>query len=287
MDRWKRSVLAEFIVFFILLSFNNSIILAFISILAHEGMHILVAKRKGCKFNDIQIHIYGTSAQFANIDELNKIEKLQIYLSGPFANFIIICIFWCIGFASNNILIDKMININISLLFFNLLPAYPLDGARVLEILLSQKILYRRANDIISKISYTIGVILLVIFIIVFAYSGVINVSILIASIAICLITRSEEKSAMYILMGNIFVKRNKLLRNKYIENKSISVYYKQGLANVMSMVDKNRFNIFYVLDDDLKVVFIMNEDELIEALKLYGNITLEEYFGLRNKDGY
>ena len=287
MDRWKRSVLAEFIVFFILLSFNNSIILAFISILAHEGMHILVAKRKGCKFNDIQIHIYGTSAQFANIDELNKKEKLQIYLSGPFANFIIICIFWCIGFASNNILIDKMININISLLFFNLLPAYPLDGARVLEILLSQKILYRRANDIISKISYTIGVILLVIFIIVFAYSGVINVSILIASIAICLITRSEEKSAMYLLMGNIFVKRNKLLRNKYIENKSISVYYKQGLANVMSMVDKNRFNIFYVLDDDLKVVFIMNEDELIEALKLYGNITLEEYFGLRNKDGY
>ena len=286
MDRWKRSVLAEFIVFFILLSFNNSIILAFISILAHEGMHILVAKRKGCKFNDIQIHIYGTSAQFANIDELNKKEKLQIYLSGPFANFIIICIFWCIGFASNNILIDKMININISLIFFNLLPAYPLDGARVLEILLSQKILYRRANDIISKISYTIGVILLVIFIIVFAYSGVINVSILIASIAICLITRSEEKSAMYILMGNIFVKRNKLLRNKYIENKSISVYYKQGLANVMSMVDKNRFNIFYVLDDDLKVVFIMNEDELIEALKLYGNITLEEYFGLRNKDG-
>ena len=287
MDRWKRSVLAEFIVFFILLSFSNSIILAFISILAHEGMHILVAKRKGCKFNHIQIHIYGTSAQFANIDELNKKEKLQIYLSGPFANFIIICIFWCIGFASNNILIDKMININISLLFFNLLPAYPLDGARVLEILLSQKILYRRANDIISKISYTIGVILLVIFIIVFAYSGVINVSILIASIAICLITRSEEKSAMYILMGNIFVKRNKLLRNKYIENKSISVYYKQGLANVMSMVDKNRFNIFYVLDDDLKVVFIMNEDELIEALKLYGNITLEEYFGLRNKDGY
>ena len=287
MDRWKRSVLAEFIVFFILLSFNNPIILAFISILAHEGMHILVAKRKGCKFNDIQIHIYGTSAQFANIDELNKKEKLQIYLSCPFANFIIICIFWCIGFASNNILIDKMININISLLFFNLLPAYPLDGARVLEILLSQKILYRRANDIISKISYTIGVILLVIFIIVFAYSGVINVSILIASIAICLITRSEEKSAMYILMGNIFVKRNKLLRNKYIENKSISVYYKQGLANVMSMVDKNRFNIFYVLDDDLKVVFIMNEDELIEALKLYGNITLEEYFGLRNKDGY
>ena len=88
----------------------------------------------------------------------------------------------------------------------------------------------------------------------------------------------------MYILMGNIFMKRNKLLRNDYIENKSISVYYKLGLANVMSIIDKNRFNTFYVLNDDLKVLFIMHEDELIEALKLYGNITLEEYFDRRDE---
>ena len=46
-----------------------------------------------------------------------------------------------------------------------------------------------------------------------------------------------------------------------------------------MTIIDKNRFNSFYVLDDDLKLLFIMHEDELIEALKLYGNITLEEYF--------
>ena len=84
--------------------------------------------------------------------------------------------------------------------------------------------------------------------------------------------------------MGNIFVNRNKLLRNKYIENKSISVYYKLGLANVMAIIDKNRFNSFYVLDDDLRLLFIMHEDELIEALKLYGNITLEEYFDMRNE---
>ena len=82
--------------------------------------------------------------------------------------------------------------------------------------------------------------------------------------------------------MRNIFVKRNKLLRNKYIENKSISVYYKLGLINVMAIIDKNRFNSFYILDDDLKLLFIMHEDELIEALKLYGNITLEEYFNIR-----
>ncbi|MDO5780142.1 MAG: site-2 protease family protein [Clostridium sp.] len=283
MNRWKKSVLAEIILFFILLSLNKSIILAFISIFLHEISHIVVAKRNGCKFNNFKIHIYGTNAEFINIDELSKKEKIQIYLAGPCMNLAITFIFFLVGLIINNSIIDKIININLSLLFFNILPAYPLDGSRILETILSEKILYKKVNDIISKISYIIAMFLITITLIVFIYSKSLNVSLIVAAIIICLITKGEKKSAMYILMRNIFVKRNKLLRNKYIENKSISVYYKLGLINVMAIIDKNRFNSFYILDDDLKLLFIMHEDELIEALKLYGNITLEEYFNIRS----
>lgn len=283
MNRWKKSVLAEIILFFILLSLNKSIILAFISIFLHEISHIVVAKRNGCKFNNFKIHIYGTNAEFINIDELSKKEKIQIYLAGPCMNLAIAFIFFLVGLIINNSIIDKIININLSLLFFNILPAYPLDGSRILETILSEKILYKKVNDIISKISYIIAIFLITITLIAFIYSKSLNVSLIVAAIIICLITKGEKKSAMYILMRNIFVKRNKLLRNKYIENKSISVYYKLGLINVMAIIDKNRFNSFYILDDDLKLLFIMHEDELIEALKLYGNITLEEYFNIRS----
>lgn len=284
MDRWKKSVLAEIILFFILLSLNKSIILAFISIFLHEISHIVVAKKNGCKFNNFKIHIYGTSAEFINIDELSKKEKIQIYLAGPCMNLAIACIFFFVGLIINNSMVDKIININLNLLLFNVLPAYPLDGSRVLEIILSEKILYKEVTDIISKISYMIALGLIAIFLIIFIYNKGINISLIIAAIIIYLITIGEKKSAKYILMGNIFVKRNKLLRNKYIENKSISVYYEMGLANAMAIIDKNRFNSFYVLDDDLRLLFIMHEDELIEALKLYGNITLEEYFNIKNK---
>ena len=196
----------------------------------------------------------------------------------------IACIFFFVGLIINNSIVYKIININLSLLVFNILPAYPLDGSRILEIILSEKILYKKVTDIISKISYIVAIGLIAIVFILFIYNKTLNISLVIAAIIIYLITRSEKKSAMYILMGNIFMKRNKLLRNDYIENKSISVYYKLGLANVMSIIDKNRFNTFYVLNDDLKVLFIMHEDELIEALKLYGNITLEEYFDRRDE---
>ena len=82
----------------------------------------------------------------------------------------------------------------------------------------------------------------------------------------------------MYITMGNIVKKRRKLLKDNYIENKNISVYYKQGLVNVLALVDRNKFNTFYILDDDMKLIYILYEDELIEALKSYGNMTVEEY---------
>ena len=100
----------------------------------------------------------------------------------------------------------------------------------------------------------------------------------LIGAIIIIYITRMEESTSMYITMGNIVKKRKKILKDNYIENKSISVYYKQGLVNVLALVDRNKFNTFYILDDDMKLIHVLHEDELIEALKIYGNMTLEEY---------
>lgn len=62
-------------------------------------------------------------------------------------------------------------------------------------------------------------------------------------------------------------------------------MYYKKGLVNVLSLVDKNKFNSFYILNDDMELISIIHEDELIKALKDYGNITLEEYVQLKKKN--
>ena len=83
--------------------------------------------------------------------------------------------------------------------------------------------------------------------------------------------------------MGNVFKKRSNIIRNGFIENRTISVYYKQGLVKLLTYIDKNRFNSFYVLDDDMKLIYVLNEDELVEALKIYGNISLEDY--VKNKN--
>ena len=85
--------------------------------------------------------------------------------------------------------------------------------------------------------------------------------------------------------MGDMITKVRKLKKHNYIENKTISVYYKKGLVNVLTLVDKNKFNSFYILNEDMELLGIINEDELIRALKYYGNISLEKYMEVRKND--
>ncbi|MDU1855054.1 MAG: peptidase M50, partial [Clostridium baratii] len=94
-----------------------------------------------------------------------------------------------------------------------------------------------------------------------------------------------EEKSTMYIVMGDMIRKRRRLKKYDFIENRTVSVYYKNELLNVMRLVDKSKFNIFYILDDELKILKIISENELLEALKNYGNINLEEYINISNEN--
>ena len=138
--------------------------------------------------------------------------------------------------------------------------------------------LFKKAQKIISIVSFSIAALFIIIAVIIYIFLHSLNLSMIIGAIIIIYITRMEEHTTMYITMSNVVKKRHKLLKNKYIENKSISVYYKQGLVNVLALVDRNKFNTFYILDDDMKLIYILNEDELIDALKVYGNMTLEEY---------
>lgn len=284
MKRWKQIILAEILLVIILLSIDRSFIIAFISIIIHEFTHIFIARYKGSKYDNLQFHIYGSRVELMDLEELNNKDKLLIYLSGPLANIMIICIAAIFYVHNKNNIFETVINLNLGLVIFNLLPAYPLDGARVAEIILSKKMSYKRAQGIISLISYIIATFFIVESILICIVLKQFNISMLLAGMVIIFITTSEKKAVMYILMGNIFKKKRNLIKNNYIENRILSVYYKQGLVNLMTMIDKNRFNSFYVLNDDMKLLFIIHEDELIEAVKEYGNMILEEYEKVRKE---
>ncbi|SDK71526.1 CBS domain-containing protein [Halanaerobium congolense] len=133
-------------------------VMLFVSILIHELAHSLVARTKDVKTTDITLMLFGG---LANIEEISKDPKneVKIAASGPLTSLVLGIIFVFVGrFAPEFMLEDLRLiilytgQLNIFLAIFNLIPAFPSDGGRILRAAIAQKTSFRKATEITSRV---------------------------------------------------------------------------------------------------------------------------------------
>ncbi|MDD6794588.1 MAG: peptidase M50 [Clostridiaceae bacterium] len=281
MKKKTKIFLLQFFILLVICRVNSTLFYGFIWAIVHEVAHIVAANKFGIRYYNVKLHIAGVKAEIKDLDDLTDNKKLVVFFAGPLLNLLIAIIFM---FSKDfyNIQVGKQfININLCLFLFNILPAYPLDGIRIMEIILGKKFLYKKTKKILTNISFGISIVILILFCST-VYIHKANFSLLLAAFLITYATFLEKEKTMYIIMGNIFKKRGNILKHDYMENRSISLYYKKDLIKVLSLLDNNKFNTFFVLDEELQLLGILYENEIINALKEYGNITLEELLRIK-----
>ena len=222
MKRETKKILAEIILIVLVCSYNKMFIFALIWVFLHEITHILVALKFGCKFYNIEFHIFGMKAELIDIDSLKENQKIIVYLSGALLNIVLAIFFYIINIKYDSSFIETSMNLNIGLAVFNLLPAYPLDGSRILEVILSKKMLFKKAQKIISIVSFSIAALFIIISAIIYIFLHSLNLSMIIGAIIIIYITRMEEHTTMYITMSNVVKKRNPY---QYITSRDLLMY--------------------------------------------------------------
>jgi Zn-dependent protease len=124
-------------------------ILFFASILAHELGHALLARRKGVAVEGITLWLFGGVARFATEPEQPS-DELRIAAVGPLISLAAGALFWGLGLAAAAVgvpdlvvaLLGWLALVNVVLAVFNLFPAAPLDGGRILRAWL-----WRRSGD--------------------------------------------------------------------------------------------------------------------------------------------
>lgn len=197
--------------FFLLISislmsglFKNIIYFSSI-IFIHELGHFLAAKFLGWKVDKIYFYPYGGYTKFN--DDLNKpkIEELLIMIMGPI--FQIIYFFLLKGILNINELI-LFRNYHYSILLFNLLPIYPLDGGKLLNIIFNYFNSFRgsfKLTIIVSYILFFLGIWLF------FYNSGSVSLSFLMVIIMLmCKLTEEAKKEKFYF---------NKFLLERHLNN--------------------------------------------------------------------
>ncbi len=115
----------------------------FLSIIVHEFSHSLVARKRGMPMKGITLFIFGGVAEMGD-EPPSAATELLMALAGPAASIVIAALFYGIyaagqgGFipAPVNAVLGYLAMINGLLAVFNLVPAFPLDGGRVLRAVL-------------------------------------------------------------------------------------------------------------------------------------------------------
>ncbi|MEG2457003.1 MAG: hypothetical protein RSB08_04205, partial [Clostridia bacterium] len=104
---------------------------AILAVLLHEFAHSLIARERGYVANKITLLPYG--AMLLSEENLDKTSNLLIALAGPLANFLIalmtVATWWI--FPSSYPYTEYFVRANLTIGIFNLIPVFPLDGARI------------------------------------------------------------------------------------------------------------------------------------------------------------
>ena len=142
----------------------------FFSIVFHELCHSLVARRFGLPMKGITLFIFGGVAEMSDEPSSAKAEFLMA-IAGPLSSVLLGLMLYVVTALGGELLslpvigvIEYLAAINLFLAAFNLLPAFPLDGGRVLRAALWQwKKNLRWATRVASRIGTGFGIFLILV----------------------------------------------------------------------------------------------------------------------------
>lgn len=138
----------------------------FASVIAHELSHATVARRFGVEMRGITLFIFGGVAEMADEPPSPKTE-FWIAVAGPIASFVVGGLLFAVGAVLSlpveaAAVVGYLATINVVLAVFNLIPAFPLDGGRILRSILWQwKDSLRWATRVTSAIGAGFGFLLI------------------------------------------------------------------------------------------------------------------------------
>ncbi len=128
----------------------------FASVIAHELGHALTARRFGFETRQILLLPIGGVAQLEQTGNMRPRVEQLVALAGPVVSFLLAGVFFTVGAVFGDVTPNSFVGAlawaNLGLAIFNMLPAFPMDGGRVLRATLARRIGHARATSIAATI---------------------------------------------------------------------------------------------------------------------------------------
>lgn len=232
----------------------------------HELCHSLVAQKLGIKVREITLLPIGGVASMTKMPEKPS-EEFLISIAGPLLNVAVIIIFYfpLSALFGQDVLhaffkhgpslrtwpdvIIYIYWVNLILAVFNLIPAFPMDGGRILRSILAQRMDYHRATRIAVNFGH--------IFAILFGYFGFLhgNIMLVVIAVFIYMAASSEE------LQVDIKETLKKFTIKDIMPSQFVTLDKNATLSKVLEIMFHTHQEDFTVVEENIMVGFVTRND--------------------------
>lgn len=242
-------------------------LLIFLVVLAHELAHSLAARALGVNVKEVELYPFGGVARIEEQLELEPYVERRLALAGPAVNMAlaggaVILFNRAIGGAD---LLRFFIELNLTMAFFNLLPALPLDGGRLLRSYISPLCGYRAATEHAARSGQVIAVLL---FIAGAAgwQMGRINWSLLPVAIFLFAAATREKRQAIYAFLRSLPAKEYELQKKGCLRGEQLVALEETRLLDIFRLFSPHRYHFVRVISRSRRESREISESSLVRA---------------------
>lgn len=261
------------VILFAVAGLLNKLLIVFGAVACHEAAHAAVAQALGLKVREVAILPFGGVARIDGLSEAKPRTDLIIAAAGPLCSLLLAGMTWLalLEWPDYSGYGQFFCQVNWMLVCFNLLPALPLDGGRILRALLTTVWDYNQATAVVSKISKAIGSGLLLWAGWIFVREGTANITVIAAGIFICAAVRTETLRAGFRVMKTLSRKKELLMMRGILPTVHYTATGHLTVKEVIRLLQAEHYHIIHVMDEDLCVRGIITETQLLDALTQRG----------------
>ncbi|HVE16675.1 MAG TPA: site-2 protease family protein [Chthoniobacterales bacterium] len=241
----------------------------FLCVVLHEFGHAFAARGYGIRTPDITLLPIGGVARLERMPE-NPRQELVIALAGPMVNVAIAAALWIVVgtpptgpriFDSGlQELGFNLLYANLFLVVFNLIPAFPMDGGRVLRALLSFWLPHPTATKIAARIGQGLAIVFAIVGL--FGIPGYWSANPFLLFIAMFIFTGAQQEAA--------FADMRAAVAGMHIADAMITRFHTLAadlpLAQAVEEAQRDMQSVYPVTDSHLRPVGIVPRNELLQA---------------------
>lgn len=253
---------------------TTSAVALFASILLHELSHSIFARRYGVKVRKIMLFIFGGVAMMEKMPKKPR-EEFAVAIAGPAASICIAVLSFLLSFTPHNVVsafFTLFAYFNLVLALFNLIPAFPMDGGRILRSFLAERMGYAKATKIAAEVGRGLAIVM--------AILGIFYNPWLILIALFIYIGASEEERL--VLLENIL---GRVKVEDVMSRDVLSLSPTTKVSEVIEVLLKHKHLGYPVMEDDrlvgivtLKDIMGADPDDMVEKVMSKDVVTIEPH---------